>query len=247
MNALVHAEARKLAATRSWLLLAAAPILYPVLVVAVLALTSADRPPDLGFDDVVRGGADVAKLAMLMLGILAVAGEHRHGTIVPALLVSPRRVRFVTAKLASHASVAVAVGLVSSAVALAVGGIYLARQDVPLDVLGGDVVLTVVGVVVTTAFYSIAGVALGAIVRNQTAAVTGALLWMLAVEEVVPIVLRRPELRDWLPGGATTRLLHLADPGPAAASAWHAALVLLAVTAALVVGAIVATVRDDID
>lgn len=247
MTALLHAEVRKLAATRSWLLLAAAPILYPLLTVVVLALSSGDRTPDFGPDSIVRGGADVATFAMLILGILSVAGEYRHGTVVPSLLAAPQRVRFITAKLTSQASLAAAVALVATVVALVTGGLYLASQNVTLALFSGDVALTALGVVLVTVFYSTAGAALGAIVRNQTAAITGALLWLLAIEEVVPIVLRQPGLRRWLPGGATTRLLHLADPGPAATSVWGAALLLLAIVATLVAAAIATTARTDID
>ena len=59
-----------------------------------------NRPP--GPD--LLGIAGLSQLFTLVLGILAVSTEFRHGTITPSLLVVPDRTRLVLAKLAAPCS-----------------------------------------------------------------------------------------------------------------------------------------------
>ena len=247
MTALLRAEARKVLATRSTLAVAAFVLVYPAL--AILPAVFASTAPEVDRDtilELVRGGAGVLTLAALLLGILAVTSEYRHGTIVPSLLVAPRRGRFLAAKLGSQAAMAGGLGLAVSAVALAVGTTYLATRDVSVDVLSSDVLVTVAAVVLVVGLYAIAGVAVGALVKNQTAAVTGALVWVFVVENAIPLILRRPGLKEWLPGGTSDRLLHLVDPAPVAGSAWLALVLLVGLAAVLAAAALVSTKASDV-
>ena len=105
MNALLRAEAGKILSTRSTIVVAGFVIVYPALSLLPAVFTAEQPAVDPGtLLQVLRGSTDVLALAMLLLGILAVAGEHRHGTIVPSLLASPRRGRFLAAKLGSRRS-----------------------------------------------------------------------------------------------------------------------------------------------
>lgn len=247
MNALLRAEARKVLTSRSTLVVAGFVILYPALSVfpAVLA---AQEPAVDGSTilQVLRGGADVLILAALLLGILAVAGEHRHGTIVPSLLVSPRRGRFLAAKLGSQAALAVVLALAVSTVGLVAGTAYLATRDVSVDLLSSDVLLTVAAATLVVTLYAVIGAALGALVRNQTAAVAGALIWVFAVENAIPLVLGKPGLKRWLPGGLSDRLLQVAEPVGGMGSAWLALVMFAGVAAVLGSAALVATKTADV-
>jgi ABC-2 type transport system permease protein len=197
--------------------------------------------------EVLRGGAGVLTLAVLLLGVLAVAGEHRHGTIVPSLLVSPRRGWFLASKLGWQATQAVTLSLAVSAVGLVVGTWYLGTRDVSVDLLSSDVLLTVGATTLVVTLYAVAGAAVGALVRNQTAAVAGALIWVFAVENAIPLVLRRPGLKRWLPGGLSERLLHVADPVAGTSSAWLALGMLAGVAFVLAAAALVAIRTADVD
>jgi ABC-2 type transport system permease protein len=244
---LLRAEVGKTLTTRSALVVAGAVVAYPLLSL-LPALTAAEAPAVDGGTllQVLRGGAGVLLVAVLLLGIVATAGEYRHGTIVPHLLVAPHRARFVGAKLGSQAALGASLALAVSAVGLVAGGSYLASRDVPVDVLSGDVLLTVAAVTMVATLYATMGAAVGALARNQTAAVAGALVWLLAIENAVPLLLHDPGLERWLPGGASDRLLHLADASAGSGNPWTAILMLAGLTAVLAAAAVVATRRADI-
>ena len=247
MNALLRAEARKILTTRSTLVVAGLVILYPALSVLPAVLAAQEPAVDGGtILQVLRGGADVLTLAALLLGVLAVAGEHRHGTIVPSLLVSPRRGRFLAAKLGSQAALAVLLALAACTVGLIAGTAYLATRDVSVDLLSSDVVLTVSAAILVVTLYAVIGAALGALVKNQTAAVAGALIWVFAVENAIPLVLGNPGLKRWLPGGLSDRLLQVAEPVGGTGSAWLALVMFAGVAAVLGGAALVATRTADV-
>jgi ABC-2 type transport system permease protein len=247
MNALLRAEARKILTTRSTPAVAGFVILYPALSILPAVLAARDPGVDRGtILDVLRGSADVLTLAALLLGILAVAGEYRHGTVVPTLLASPRRGRFLAAKLGSQAALAVVLALAACAVGLVAGTSYLATRDVSVDVLSSDVLLTAAAVTLVVTLYAAIGAAVGALVKNQTAAVAGALIWVFAVENAIPIVLRNPGLKRWLPGGLSDRLLSVADPAAGMGSAWLALGLLAGVALVLAGAALVATKTADV-
>ena len=60
------------------------------------------------------GVAGFVQVFALMLGILAITSEFRHGTITPSLLVVPDRVRLVLGKLGASILVGLALGLVAT-------------------------------------------------------------------------------------------------------------------------------------
>lgn len=249
MRALLAAERRKLTTLRTTWVLVAAVAVYPVLSF-VAAATAPPGSVDLGNNPLpalIRGGADIAAVAALLLGITGMAGEYRHRTIVAALLVETRRSRVVTAKVIIHASVGTLLAALSIAVNLVGGGIYLAGIGIdPRSLPAGDLALAALGVLTAGAAYGAIGASLGAVVRDQTGAVAGALVWLLAVENAVPIVLRNPGLRDWTLGGASSRLFHLADPVPGMQPAWTAAALLAGVAVALLAAGGAVTERGEI-
>ncbi len=247
MTALIRAEARKSLTTRSAVLIAGVAAVYPA--VALLPALFSPEPPDVdaaSLLQLLRGVADVIAIAALLLGILAMAGEFRHNTIVPTLLATPRRSRLVTAKLSFQALFAVGLAATAMVVAIVAGGAYLSNQGVSFDGAAGDVLLTAGAVVLVTVLYAAMGAALGGIVRNQTALVGGSLLWVFVVENALPVVLRKPGLDRWMPSGAADRLLAAADSSGAAGDAWAGLAVLVAVTAVLAVAALVVMKSSDI-
>ena len=230
MTRLVHAELLKLWTTRTArivLVLAAAG----AAALTIFVLTLAGRPgqPALG-DDALRQlvGAPNGPLtlAALLLGILGMAGEFRHGTATPTFLVTPGRGRVVAAKLAASALAGLAVALVAAVVVLAIALPWLPAKGVQVPLADPGLAARVAGLAAAVALHAVLETGLGALLRNQFAAVVaGLLLWQGLVEDLLVGVLGRPGLARWLPDGAAAALT---APGDATLTMWAGALVLAA-------------------
>lgn len=238
MIPILRSEARKLTSTRSLLALALAPVAFVLVNLVMLATVPESQLPDFDSSSILNfivSAGDIGRPVLLILGILGAAGEFRFGTLVPSLLANPNRGRFLAGKMVFHALLGVVVGLVSGTAGLIVGAAYLRSRDITVDLFSGRVLASLALLGAVTAIYGMIGIAIGLIVRNQTTAITGAVVWLLALEGALPIVLRSPEMRQWLPHSAGSRLLTLAYPEPGEFSTWSAVLVLgLAVTLASV-------------
>ena len=114
---------------------------------------------------------------------------------------------------------------------LAVSIPWLSSQDVPLAG-PADVARVVAGSVAAAALFGAAGAGLGALLANQTAAVTVSLVWLLAVEGLVVSITSTPTLHEWLPGGALGVIAQGAGEG--APPLWAAAGCAVAYAGALV-------------
>ncbi len=230
MRKLVAAEVLKLRTTRVFYGLCAAIAAFTVLgVVAVILTAGGSDTPSLDSDEGMRnvfGNGGTAALFTLILGILAVTGEVRHGTITQTLLVTPRRSHLVAAKLIAMGVAGFGLGLLTSLVTLAVAWPWLAAKDVGVSVFSSDVGLVMLAGAVGSALFGIIGVGVGAIVRSQVPAIVGALIWEFVLEGILVGLL--PAVGRWLPGGAARGLARETLQTGSLLPAWAAALVLLA-------------------
>ncbi len=215
MKALVRAEVLKLRSTRTpvWLLLAT---------LALVALTVAVNVPEVGnenapvsLDDpgllaVTAGiGFGVPLVLVVLLGGVAFTQEFRYGTVTSTYLFEPRRTRILIAKWVTLALVSVVITTVTLVVSVAFGIALIGSRDGEVS-LGAHFWQMVAAGFVVMAVYSVIGVAIGALVRNQITAVVGVLVWMLAVEQIV--IPAYPTVGRWMPGATTYALMQL---GPA--------------------------------
>ena len=246
---MIRAELLKIRTARTLLAVPVVAVAYAVLAFGpALTMSPADKralEPDTLLT-IARGPGIALAVLMLLLGVLATAGEFRHGTVVATLLVTPRRGSALRAKAAALALVAAVTALVVEAVAVTLGTAFLRAGDVPVDVGAGDVAVTVLGTVVAAVLYALAGVGLGTLLRDQTAGVGLALAWVGIAEGAVPVVLRKPWLFRWLPGGAANALVGAAKPPPDLLPAWAGGLMLAGVAAALVAGGLAAFGTRDV-
>jgi len=230
MTRLVHSELLKLRTTRTArVLLALAAAGTAALVAIVLLLAGQPGQPALGPDalrQLVLVPAQPLTVAALVLGVLGMAGELRHGTATSTFLVTPRRGRVVAAKLAAAAVTGLAMSLASSAAVLAVGLPWLRAKGIEVAVADPGVATRVAGLAVAVALYAVLGTGLGALLRNQVAAVVvGLLWWSQGVERVLTGILHQPGLERWLPMGAASALT---APGDGTLPMWAGALVFAA-------------------
>ena len=230
MTRLVHSELLKLRTTRTArVLLTLAAAGTAALIAIVLLLAGQPGQPALGPDalrQLVLVPAQPLTLAALVLGVLGMAGELRHGTATSTFLVTPERGRVVAAKLAAAAVTGLAMSLASSAAVLAVGLPWLRAKGIEVAVADPGVAARVAGLAAAVALYAVLGTGLGALLRNQVAAVVvGLLWWSQGVERVLTGILHQPGLERWLPKGAASALT---APGDGTLPMWAGALVFAA-------------------
>ncbi|GAC1368304.1 MAG: hypothetical protein NVSMB32_13370 [Actinomycetota bacterium] len=166
-----------------------------------LAIRVLDSPA--GIRNVLSAGS-AAEVLILVLGILAVTGEYRHGTITQTFLTTPRRGRAVMAKLVAYLFFGLGLGLLNTAVNLAIGLPWLSSLRLQTAVISGDSGVVLGTVLISSAFYGLLGVGVGALIRNQGLAVVVSLAWLFVVEGILITLL--PSVGKWTPGGAAAAL-----------------------------------------
>ena len=252
MNALLRAELLKVRSTRTTagLLLATLGLVALTVVSEVPQVGAAQGPlslddPDL-LADVVATCFGVPQLPMVLYGTLAFTQEFRYGTITSTYLGEPRRIRLLVAKWLALALVSVVVTTATLALSVPATSALIRSRDGDVTLAGHFWGVVVIGYVVLAA-YGVIGVAIGALVRNQVAAVVGVIVWMTAIEfTVIPSF---PDVGRWMPLGATSSLFQM---GPSLGldgnllSVPAAGLVLLAYTAGAAVLALRITPRRDV-
>ena len=211
MTTLVRSELLKLRTVpmTAWLL--TATLLVVVLEVLAFVLGSGQGsglgqlhdPELLSFAVASASAGDVV---VLVLGVLALSHEFRFGTATSTFLVTPKRGHVVGAKLIAVSLVGLAFALVSMVVAvpLSVWLIGLRGGTVTWDRHVGEALAAAALVMV---MYGPLGIAIGALVRNQVAAIVGALTWLLVIDGVLAAFL--PDVERWTPGGATGAVLQI--------------------------------------
>jgi len=230
MRALIRAEVRKLTTVRTGYTLLAA-MLALVALSAVATIATAGNAAGTFSLDTARGVRAVfgsgwpASFLVLVLGILGVSGEFRHGTVTPAFLITPHRSRIVAAKLVTYFLVGLAFGVAALVVTLAIAVPWLAAKDVSYSLVH-DVLAVAAGVLLATALYGVLGVGVGALVKNQAAAITVAVVWSSVLES--PLVGLLPEVGKWGPVGSASALSGGSSTEGALLAPWTAGLLLLA-------------------
>jgi hypothetical protein len=134
--------------------------------------------------------------------------EFRFGTATPSFLVTPRRSRLLIAKLVAVALTGIVFAVVSVVVALVLSSALIAARggDASFDARTVQVLL---GVVLVLVLYGPIGIGIGALVRNQIAAIAFSLAWVFLAEQLLIALL--PDVGRWTPGGATAAILQLGE------------------------------------
>jgi ABC-type transport system involved in multi-copper enzyme maturation permease subunit len=119
-------------------------------------------------------GVGLLMVLVLVLGVLAVTTEFRHGTSTSTFLASPKRYPALLAKLGACLLVGVLAGL---AFVVVNGGLALSLVSGRGGTLppNGELVSVYAGVVVSFALLCAFGFGVGAIVRNQVGAIIAAI------------------------------------------------------------------------
>jgi ABC-2 type transport system permease protein len=183
-----------------------------------------------------RAGMLFAGLA----GAIAITAEIRYGTIRPTFLVSPRRGPVLAAKLAVSALVGIVFGLLAEVLMAADAAVAYAARGIENELTVGDYLQLLAGGAGASALWAVAGVGVGALVRNQVGALVGLCAWMFLVESTSESFV--PDFGRLLPGGAGLALAGNTDELSAAVGT----LLLVLYAAALAAAGWRATLRRDV-
>lgn len=205
LRRLICAECSKIVSTYAvWGLLGAALLLCGLGVISPI-VTARDDGLDLGSADAIRtvfsaiGGAEIPALA---LGILASAGEFRHGMAELTFLAVPQRGRMLAAKAVALALAGAAIALACAVLAVAVALPWLAAKHASPGLFDGELWRAATGATAATALYGVLGVAVGYLIRGLAAALVIAIVWFLAVESA--ILALWDDGGRYLPGGGAS-------------------------------------------
>lgn len=234
MIRLIGGEVRKLFTTKLWLWMALGAIALTALFMSFtigLDGSEGNPQPPLSTPEGQRNLFSVAaasEVFVLILGIIAITGEFRHQTVTPTFLATPRRGRVVVAKLVTYALAGIGYGLVVVAFSIALAVPWLAAKDAGIDLTGNGIPATMGGVLAGVAVYGVLGVGIGALVRNQIAAIVGSLVYLFVIEAFASAL---PTVRDYykyFPGGANSALTGASQPGTTLLEPWAGGLLLVA-------------------
>jgi ABC-2 type transport system permease protein len=194
MSRAFSSELLKMRTTRTFFALALSAIGLTFAIVILFALAA--KESDLAYQGSdVLGFGGLAQIFALIIGILAVTTEFRHGTITPSLMVVPSRSRLVLAKLGAALLVGLVLGLVCEGLGDAITLLLVDARGIDPGVTAGDFVGSVVGGSLAVALYAAFGVGLGAVVRNQVGAIVGGLVYLFVLEPALTAI---PTVGDWI-------------------------------------------------
>jgi ABC-type transport system involved in multi-copper enzyme maturation permease subunit len=240
MTGLLRSELIKLRTTRTAMGFAIAALL--LVLASVLLQTLLGDPQSVEDKRSVIGGAGAVTAVLLVFGAVGATGEHRHGTITPALLIAPDRVRVTVAKLLGYALAGAVVALLVQVLAVGLGLALMSGQSGP-DLSVQDILEVSAGGIAACALMAALGVGIGALVRNQVAAVVGALVYVFILESVIAGVASK--VYAYTIGGTSGVLSGMT--GDELLSPWLAALVLFGWTVAVGAAAVLADRARDVN
>jgi ABC-type transport system involved in multi-copper enzyme maturation permease subunit len=186
MTALVRSELLKIRTTRGWWA-------YLIVLVGLVGIGTAAEVGSRS--EAERSGLDfqlalvdlvgIVSLLTIILGITVVTTEFRHGTITPTLLATPGRERVLAGKAVSGVLVAIFFAVLALAVIAAVAAVWVGIDGGELQLADADVAERALKMVVGVILWLLLGVAIGAVVHSQVAALVGTLVWIFLVETLI--------------------------------------------------------------
>jgi ABC-2 type transport system permease protein len=173
------------------------------------------------------GAAASGIIFVLLLGVMLMAGEFRHGTITQTLLITPNRWKVLGAKILAGGLLGFVFGALAELFSFLTAVPLIALRGIELAI-GDEAAALALGVMLTTTISAMLGVSLGTLVRNQVVAIILVFAAFLIIEPIVSDLVGRkwPEVPKYFPGHATNAAV---DPeGEDLLSRWGGAAVLLA-------------------
>ena len=182
MTRLVGSELLKLRTTRTfWGLAAGAAGL--VLLIVVLSVALDTEPTEENVRNVMATAGFSGVLTLVLGGVVG-AGEYRHGTIAWTLLITPKRLRAVAGPFSAVGLAGLAIGAAVYLMAAAVALPWFAAKDTTLPP-ASDLAEVFLGTLLYAGLAAMLGAGLGALLRNQVAAIVIVLVQIFVVDQTL--------------------------------------------------------------
>ncbi|GAA1858853.1 ABC transporter permease [Microbacterium koreense] len=267
LAAAIRSESTKLFTTSMWWLLALILALYVAFTASVLGFVFAGAAtgslggsgtPGMTEDGLAMTlystATSVGYVFPLLIGTLLVTAEFRHKTLSPTFLATPRRNTVLWAKLAVGVVVGVLYGIVGIVASVGPGAGFLAGFGLDTELTEPETWAMLGRVLLAFVLWVAIGAGVGALVRNQVAAIVGVLVFTQFLEPIgrtaAAFVDGLSTVTQYLPGAASDVLVGASVFGDAltdenALPWWGGGLVLVGYAVVLVLlGAITSWRRD---
>lgn len=271
-----RAELAKLFTGRLWWALGLVLVGYVAMIAGFLALTltsplaellgaGAELVPQREVVALVYStSTSIGYVIPILLGALLITAEYRHGTLAATFSAEPRRALVLAAKSLVALLAGLGLGVLGALGAVGAGAAVIAANGVD-PMLGDAEIWGLIGAtVLALGLWSLIGLGLGVLVRNQAIAVTIALAFTQFVEPVLRIAAMQwsaaAQVAAYLPGSATDAFVGTGlfssmgafDPSmggaePVVLPGWLGLLVLLGYAAVLVLLGGLLRWRRDLD
>ncbi|HEY7796388.1 MAG TPA: ABC transporter permease [Microbacteriaceae bacterium] len=217
---LLKSELRKVIYVRSnWGLLIAAVFISALSTAVTVPLLDADTAGAFGVSlqttmgvDAVYANAVSGYIFAIILGVLMMTGEFRHGTAVATFLTSPKRSRVVFAKIAVAAISAAVLMIISALAGFLAGWLALQTVDNAAEPSESIFINLMLASVLAGVVLGIIGLAIGTLIKNQLLAIVATLVYLFVVD---PLLLAlAPEAGKYLPTGLITAMLNIDVDAP---------------------------------
>jgi hypothetical protein len=191
-------------------------------------------------------GSAAGSVFVCMLGIIGITAEYRHLTATPTYLATPRRNRVVAAKLVLYALVGLGFAVLSALVLIAMSVPWLRAKHISVSLTENRIPLVLLAAVIVVAIYGIVGVGVGALIRNQVAAVVITLAYLFVIEGLLSVIPGVKEAYRYLPGGAARAVTQASAGDTTLLDPWQGGLLLAAYGIGFAVIAGWLTIRRDV-
>lgn len=217
---LLASELRKVIYVRAnWGILIAAILLSALSTSITVPILQADDGNAFGISlsttmgaDAVYANAVSGYIFAIILGVILMAGEFRHGTAVATFLTSPKRSRVILAKLGVGAIASSVLMLASSLAGLLAGWIALQTVENAGTPSEGLFLNLILASVLAGVVLGMIGLAIGTLIRNQMLAIVATLIYLFVID---PLLLSlAPDAGKYLPTGLITAMLNLDIDAP---------------------------------
>ncbi|QHT54812.1 ABC transporter permease subunit [Cellulomonas sp. H30R-01] len=213
---LLRAEWIKLWTVRSTIWTLAMTVVVMVGLVAAVAgvmSTQIDDAPtgaeavDLGLTPFLPA-VQMASIAVVVLGVLAISGEYTTGMIRSSVAAAPRRTPVLWSKLAVLTATILVVAAVAVALGYAVAYLFLSGIDLAPELSDPQVLRVLGGCALYLATIAAFAFAIGALLRHSAAALATILALLLVVENVVAAIPWEPlqYVSPFLPATAGSKI-----------------------------------------